>query len=1737
MVDHIVTPMPSIIARDQPPSESQLKLLLVTGLLNQDYRTSSSNDREIRAATEHLNKLCAWFKHEKSFDERDRYLSNTLELLKRQNLSSDPSVYTKSRTEKLSHLFEGTTGHGLRDFLFTPRYTFSKETLKGPNEHSLFEDFDQKISGLRLYFIELHGQAIEQGFYPEGNVDFVCRVLANTLNKKSDLGKLLWQSFLSLRSSSTPIKVEIWLNDLRNKANNNSIIHKKQNDELKKFIVCLAAASRGDFKNLHDLTQNQATPPPKILNLPPSIKLADPFEVILKRQPAQSHDSAVAQANIESSLRIQNSLLGQGSTSAYYWPNEIHEFFRKTIDHLIDTALDEQGLISFRFIRGLMLKMSYLTGLSFEQIAYIPIDPNSQSNTWRLKLSCNKIVALKSRPKRTNSAALPESLKDFCTPLGENIELLVHEFSDSSTVDSLKKNYRNAVTIGSLIGTVIPGDYKELCQTSTFANQILDVLSEHRFFTELGVRRQAFRNLSEQFDEATAELCLAEPGQSTSATTAYLCFKQHGKNVAGSQLCLTQQGFEQLIDRFTDRLEDALNDDNIHSNLLDIINLACSRVYLLQLICAGVRPVLTGIQNLSEIDLNNKMAIVTDKVVEGFEEARIIPLIDKLVVEIERLRLLLRKISTDENVPASLQTFLISMTDGQSPLPLWLNFTEANSGIFSKEIQPTKVIGKFAEEITETPNIFRHAMAQQVYSDSQSLELTMAALGHSSVIKLLYGPGSTRCRKDDVEEIRSILERKFSSIHLKTEHFWNTIEDKLSYLLSRPEQYLNQISTKPLVQRKTWGYNRRKENRKTEENRNLKKIDQILNDVLTDYENRSIDPDLSKQILAQIIKQHPDINRTQLNKALKKRNWPTATSTIRMSQDFPSHDIFKALERRSRFENWLRKHQEKLHEQEKRLADLIKLIYFFGLQNPTLALRCLNPKNKLLINDVDNTRYLLISKHDKQRLHVKNTQIAKIPLSNASLEVANSNLEELKLTSNQSELLLKIFMRETAGVTVEALIKKICRDAQSIGIFEKPAFLSTVLNNDHQGVPSNYANSLSVFGYSAPKIHGADIEPDSGNVVRHIKGNTPWAAFSESPHSGKNEAIELRKRQAKVLKELRKALRNLFDKPLKVRLKEIEDLDPDLLREMNWQHLFGWIAFVIFDSKKSKLKPKSVLRYLRASNYMLKLLHNENIELLDEECASVYVTEFLKWAEPQKDVTHLKLGLNSFLNYLSVRANTSFANFDLNISNDSSNINGTWISPRQYESVINFFGNGSNSRFVSSEDVRFISLLYRFGLRLNEAAGILLDDLYFLDNQLFGVVVRKNRQRDIKHDRPPRYVFLEPNERLLDVERKAWAEFFIQHNKQHLVLDKTSSVFRPELSTQAHQDKLKQKIRNLTKNPNLVFHSLRKGFVQQRFSRRVSIAKDFSEKTGLPTQSIPASCSAMDTLRRSLGHAHMQMTMVKYVHVNDQLLKRMTGGRRRGSAISETEENSKVKIEKIIDLIDPKPEEINRDKAGPTLEITDSTPTTPSFNISRIKQLLLKHRIQLTENELVFFNSVLPKNFGFHPSAPEIELAANELCIFRLKGKNSFLSKTNYQSLIHHLESLVIPLQPDDKPSPLANIVALGGEIILRNEMDFKWLRLLGEKPPEHLCLAYPRGLNNSQLVRLNKMMNNELWAPRLVATDDPLPNEVSEDLQSSILRVVVRSTTHEKKSDVLFLLLASALVVLEKQSPSLINI
>jgi len=279
----------------------------------------------------------------------------------------------------------------------------------------------------------------------------------------------------------------------------------------------------------------------------------------------------------------------------------------------------------------------------------------------------------------------------------------------------------------------------------------------------------------------------------------------------------------------------------------------------------------------------------------------------------------------------------------------------------------------------------------------------------------------------------------------------------------------------------------------------------------------------------------------------------------------------------------------------------------------------------------------------------------------------------------------------------------------------------------------------------------------------------------------------------------------------------------------------------------------------------------------------------------------------------------------------------------------------------------------------------------------------------------------------------------------------------------------------------------------------------------------------------------MQMTMVKYVHINDQLLKRMTGGRRRGAVIVETEENPNVKIGQIIDLIDPKPEELNWDKVEPTLEITGSTPTPPSFNISRIKQLLLKHRIQLTENELVFFNSVLPKNFGFHPSAPKIEIVANELCIFGLKGKNSFLSKVNYQSLYHHLESLATHLAPCDNPSPLADIVALEGEIILRDEKDFKWLGLLGKKAAEDFYLAHPKSLNGDQLIRLKKMINDEFWASRLVATDGPLPNEVSQDLRSSTLRVVLRSKTCEKKSDVLLLLLASALVSLEK-SASLVN-
>ncbi|PZO24037.1 MAG: hypothetical protein DCE89_07995 [Betaproteobacteria bacterium] len=1685
-------------------------------------RATGIDELPPRISARHLNNLARWLNKEKAFSKQDVYITDLPERLKAHLGNTSQTINVTYRTERPGDLFGGsefTEGTGLRDFLFTVDLAHAKDNL-----------CDASISKLRLYLAELNWQAILKGFDRERNINFCCQLMAKGLVNRSKLGLQIVDEYVNLSQTNTNFRVGIWLQRLKLLWTGGSNLDAKNKKDLDEFILSMSSAISGKFKHLNTATNKKKPIPLHIRISTVKSKAQTTLPVVTTGlRPGQPQISGVAAANIECYRRIQNSFLINDPAASYYWPKIVSKEFSECCANLLNLTLSDRAQITEQFISGLISTIASHTGLSFQQILKLSFSNEANSSLWSISIEQNQLLLIRARPSRTGSVALPDEIKQYCIPIGTELKFVIHQFDDDEHASVIHRlTYQKSVA--DVLSKVAAGEFHDQSMANSLQQFILRNLPNISFFTEIAIRRQAYKTLINLLDEPTAELCIAQQEESTSAITGYLShLNANGINVAGSKIVLTKSGVRELVQTITDQIYESMDELPENVDPLEIFNIATTRLYILQLICTGIRPVRTGIQSLGEIDLNNQIALVCDKYVEGFEQIRVIPIVDTLKNEINKLRKLLESLSVSDHIPIAVRSQVQEMLNNAGKSPLWMILKTAKQGIFAKEINAKVALSRFAPLISKVPNIFRHFLAQQVFEKSKSIELTMSALGHSDSVRMLYGPASTRCRRDDVAQIRKIMDSALSHLQFGTEKFWSLAYKKLEYALNTENKYYLRRNDSKIHRLDTWGYQKRNQNRQRDDQNRIKKIETLL-DQYVENTKGEINKEKAEDLLKDILFNHPTISKKSLNSALKKKKWPAVVSTYSSSQLFPSKNLPENLQRRTYFENWFRKHSNHFTLEEQLAAKLIKLIYFHGAYSQPLATRCLSPKHKNIVEDMDGTIYLQISRSDTTLTSYKNTQIFRIPIPRNMIDLGHVDLTRLRVDTRNLKLLAGNYPSNTPIENFESLVKIICNEARDIALYDQPAFQSYTLSNDLPGASTTYATLLSFNNMQAPRIYGTGEITESDLPRDHTLYSFNDINPGESIETGISNTPNIERRTlAKNLKLLRKALKTLFGAELKDLLQQLAKTNQNLIKESNWMHLVAWVNYSIFERSGPKLKPKSTLRYLRSTQQMLKVLHGTDLYSMDREEIEIYLNEYLNWLEKERDRDNLKQGLKSFLIYLEKNINSNFADFDISINSKVKSVNANWITPRQYHNVIQCLWDSRKEDKEALEKIRFLSTQYHFGMRINETVGVEFRDLFHFNNRLLGVAARKNQHRDIKNDKPPRYIFLDEQAQFSKIENVAWDRYFSEVLKEYFQVPRNLKVFNEFTKRTNWQEQFKNQIKVLCKNPNLTFHGLRKGFTQNQFSQRVQIAQNFLTLTGLASAGSTPNSRALEVLRRCMGHASLDTTFTSYLHTMDQVIKQTTKGRRRGYALDDDSIDHEKAIIKLRELAEA--EKIDQETTRSIKMANDQAELSlANFNLHRIKELIRIGSVQVNSYEASFLSTIINSDVNYHPEAPRITLLGNRITI-TAKKKNSFQSDENFQTLIRFLDTITtLPVKAEEL-STINLIVARGGEIVLRSAKDFEFLRFFGEALPTDFELNYPDSLTSDQVTRLKSKFDGSAWLSKLKPTLKALPNEVSAERICSVSRVCVRSAKFHKPHDILIILVAAILVQLEKQA------
>ena len=1574
--------------------------------------------------------------------------------------------------------------NGARDFLFCTKANAD-----------LPDNLDHLLAPLRLFFIERALEASQLGIRRELSLDHLSVLLARAVTDKSKSATVLIKDFLNLPADqSIRLRLRTWATRLELKGQSRTYETDSANSLASDISAHLTALLLGDLKSLepslttHEgatVTLNQGslpTPTAKHYHLPAQDPENTKDATSVKN--TNEYASSRVAANISKAKRIQAHKLTLGPQSKHYWPTAISELFQAELKKLLNDAKSDNvdGLLAL--VRAIVLKASHILGIGFQQALYLPVT-SKQVKTfgdWMLLLEANgDLVAIRDRPKRTQGATLTDCLRPYCYELGSHIRILL------ATKGQIPKNWQPKVNTWGSLGDAIAKNIRELKFDPTSADQgneplkkfILAKLPDIKSFSEESIRRQAFFELSSQLDPLTAELCIAMPLESTSAATGYYCRIENELNVAGSELALTKDGAARLINEIDQKIYQQLKLED--KDLASIFNLASKRITAFSHIFLGCRAALSVLETRKSFCTKRKIALIDDKFVEDLEEIRVTPICSQLIVEIERYLQFLETISKNAFIPNPVLEIFIKILAGDDSVPFAPHLTGDQRTIRVEEYQVEPILGSLKKGLDDNKTIFRNFLAQLVYQGSHDQELCMAFLGHSDFVHLLYGPCSTRSRQQDANEILRILDTQLSSIKVNTNTFWDSLDD----ILTSTKWKESASATISIQYPEMYGYRRRERERFEKLEKSLASLELRMKEFEDQVSLNVADPtkpivsfELAKEFLNDEERRNKLPKTVHLNTLLQRRKWGISLPSHRTKQAFFDRDLLTFLENRDRFTQYYLQQHSALSLIHNAHLDLIYCIYHLGLESKKLALAAMDPKKSRVTKDLTGDINLEISSTNSELKDIHNSQVFRLCIPQRMAK----SFARHDLVNDYSALELAQGLITTWPVNTDTsdLIARVVYERQQISRFERPAYLCYALSTNNTPISSNLATMGSIHNLAL--IQGELKETNS-----YFRNTSPPNPRQKNRNTTSEKSID------EQLKELREILELPFSDNFRDRLAEFQFQYRHSRKDI--EIILEWIWFNT-NAKRDKLKPKSMLRYLGSILYFLSLVPNRSIQNFDATDAQICVDEFENWAEGKRDRRIHHAALRRFFTFLGEQYSEDFFEVNIKYVSSKKTVAPCWTTRIQYNSLVRQL----NKKYSYTPDGIWLSLLgiflYRFGLRINEALGLEFRDLIRLDTALLGIVVRRNKKRDIKFDKSPRYVFLEDTNNLSKHEKAVISIYIKQILSDSVEQNPKQEIFG--LGKKNHRQlngKFVKELRAFTGNPMATSHSLRKGFAQIHLAPRVGLNKEFRKNVGLTTETLAPSSRAFSVLQAQLGHSQFETTVQHYIHIFDEITKNVSKGRRRGSGATTEVSAHLVELSELF----------HTEQSEKIIQISQDEITEKLLSpaeIGKVKALLTSEELTLLPYEVLNVSSLLSSMIGFHPSSLKIELQGQQIKFEKsLLRKTSFRDSEQFRKLLHTVYKQKSEIRPVISGSSLQEINAINGQLILKTKNDFLLLRSILPDLSD-FELEHPNDLHADLVSRLISEISSCKIEKTIVPTETAIANEVTDELRTTQKRV-----------------------------------
>lgn len=952
------------------------------------------------------------------------------------------------------------------------------------------------------------------------------------------------------------------------------------------------------------------------------------------------------------------------------------------------------------------------------------------------------------------------------------------------------------------------------------------------------------------------------------------------------------------VEKFVESLKNRINEAFESGNIFQLHNAYTDYSITLLYVATGHRSVTDPFAYLSQLDTENGLVLINDKVVAEDLAWRLVALPPIACTQVENYKIHLDKLASHLLKYPECKELAARVanihTDKQQALPLFFYLDENNRGEWIS-VSPGSIKTRI-EDIWPLPTgFFRHLTATELLKQSGRADWVDIQLGHHDGIAHPFGPESSRSPMSELSQIGQSLNSALLNIG------WEPIK-----LPSKRAHIKRKFRHQPKPSDLLFGHRKRFEMRAQTRGKSAA----IVRTAFSDWQSNRLDNSIEESDVQQLLDgitnkaneaglsvnrcirvfyrliRQPKFNAL-LRKLTKYRYMVEPSASPFNEHSIENYKLAKDIQ--SRFLHYLNEKGKNsgLPAQAERMAEIAFSAALFGRLCDASKLQNLPEIVATSPYQFDGELCLefpLLDKRDREKREDKDIPISRWIADEVSMNLLLRYREEYgpAAVANISRSIFNESIKQLAmnlGMSSAFSLKQLAKLTQSIALIELPG----CLRNMASGIYKTY--SLPTAQYVRVKANKCLVEAESAEQIDTMSTLAP-SAVQGSSGASQTSVLKLKKAVTAIYQRisaqtpkgnkayskknkglLAQALKNLLEDPKQYTQLSIAAIEYAI-------HLCE--NGTIF---KSKLKYSTAKAYIETTLRILKHFESQQpapfLDMSETEYEEIYID--ILAAQTSKDRAYIARRIVDFHLFLEEQYRIEHVEFGgiwaySNFYSIASGTHANVITEDDYFAYLNAtLGNQRLSQLEQLQLSMMLILGYRFGLRFSEARHLLFRNLQYC-NGMATVIITNTMHGETKTEAGVRVV--NTKQRLTDIECSAIEKLiafldplYAEDNLLGLMDDMTGRRnLRNRFKTSEY---IHSQLRHGTGDSTVKNHTTRHSWVTNEIDE-LAILLINSDRQSSDLQNL----YPLNDIATKVGHAHISTTFSSYYHNLEAWLKK-----------------------------------------------------------------------------------------------------------------------------------------------------------------------------------------------------------------------------------------------------------------------